>query len=86
MPETFFRFRASELTTLRVICRGPTCGAVLELPITRLLDMAEVVKCPACGGVLQHGGNHNLVELAKALHKFAALDYVDVEFSLPVKE
>lgn len=91
LSETLFRFLVSELTSLRIICRHNDCGAVVELRLDHLsaLDVPETkLTCPACRNVIERGSSSDKIvtNLAKAILKFKnAADYVDVEFTLPVK-
>ncbi len=81
MGETFFRFKAGELTSLRIVCKK--CNTVLDVPIDNL--MAPVAIQCICGQLLQNVGSAHLSGLAVALKMLASNANVEVQFSLPVK-
>jgi hypothetical protein len=83
MGELLFRFRAGELTHLRIVCKQ--CGTVVEVSLDRLANLPAGMNC-ICGNLLQKTNCAYLTQLAIAIKRFAELDYVDVEFSLPSKD
>lgn len=83
MSETVFRFSASELTTLRVLCKAAGCGGAVELPAAKLAAGTDALACPCCGTLLQAPGGI-LSALALALHRARGNVHFDVEFVLPV--
>jgi hypothetical protein len=84
MSETLFRFLASELTRLRVVCKFQDCGAVVEFSLAQLAGNGDAIKCPVCQNALQKAApNHHLARLAEMLLKLSAVDYMNVEFTLP---
>ena len=87
MSEKLFRFLVSEIAVLRVICKNPKCGAVMEVPLARMRDWTGIIKCPACEVAVQRGSepDNYLANLADVLLKLQRTDYVDVAFTLPDK-
>ena len=88
MSERLFRFNLKELKTIRLVCKNPDCGAVLEVPIERMRGMTGIILCQACKSETTpfQRGDNLLKELADVMLKVRDAGYVDVGFSLPVEE
>lgn len=86
MSETLFRFLVQEIKLLRIICKNPRCGSVMEIPLARMADWHGVINCPACARAIQKGSDTDnyLANLAAVLLQLQKADYVDVGFSLPI--
>jgi hypothetical protein len=54
MSRKLLAFLLSELRTVRVICKNPACGAVVELPIERLGVKMHDARCRVCDTALIH--------------------------------
>jgi hypothetical protein len=90
MSRKLFAFLLSELSTVRLICKRPTCGGVAEMPIDQLEKRFEgqyAPACPVCGGTYQgiDGSRptafHLLAVAVKRLQQ--CKDAVEIEFVLP---
>lgn len=86
MSRRLFAFLLSELTTLRVICKSPVCGAITELSPRLLEAMCVRGECPVCKAPfgLPAGQIDAISKLAKAIQSVQACsDKVDIEFIQP---
>jgi hypothetical protein len=90
MPETLLRILLSELLTLRVRCRSPRCGALIEVERDHFtLVFVHGYVCPACnapfagpGPPTRNPGNP-LRDLVGALQAIEAdAGQFELEFSL----
>lgn len=100
MSETLFKFLLSKISTIRIHCRNPVCGGIVEIPIDRIGAMYRGCTCPLCHQVFDDGhcelghlgplnGRDLFVVLAGVLARLNAIkDKVDIEFVLldPDKE
>lgn len=86
MSETVLKFFLSELKVVRIHCKGPTCGAIIETDVAKLGAFFAKGVCPVCGAVVQPPGNPNLEKLAQAIDGLSRqTDRLEVEFVLPEK-
>lgn len=86
MGENLYRIVLSELDKVRIICQGPKCGAVVEVPIERIASKYPAPRCPLCGNDFdaQNKGENALVDFAKAVQALQAVQRaVQVEFVIP---
>lgn len=87
MSRRLFAFLLSELATVRVICKNPTCGGVVELPVSRLSAQHGNTICHICGANFQtHLSNepNPFTALAVAFQQIKQhADKMDVEFVVP---
>jgi len=86
MSRKLFALLLSEIKLLRIVCKSRECGAVLEIPASRLdVQPDGVTKCSRCGETLAAGGLDNpfslLARAAVAFKRYA--DKTDVEFVVP---
>src|SRR5437764_12980 len=88
-------FLLSELETVRVVCKKATCGAVIEVPISRLGNFFQGGNCRVCNnsfGVVDSlqrpiTGINWLETLENVLTALKnASKNVEIEFVLPAKE
>lgn len=99
MSEKLLRtFRLSDITTVRLICKHPGCGAVTEVTLDRLEKCFQSGSCKVCNApfnVVEQGRDFNhprymaswLCEFAKcveALKKDSVT--VDLEFAVPIQD
>jgi hypothetical protein len=84
MSETILKILASELETLRITCLEEKCGAVVELPVSRLHESStKEVSCPMCRAKIRSSlGTDPLSKLASALHDLKNTSGVEVSFIL----
>jgi hypothetical protein len=83
MAEKQLRFRLSELKTIRVICRQPVCGAIVEIPIEALEKVFSEPRCPVC----ESSFAESISTLGHAIHVLSAVrDLVDIEFVIPTRD
>jgi hypothetical protein len=84
MSKHLLSFLLSELTTVRVICKG--CGVIVELPIHDLGTRFREAKCPLCNRELlardDEDALRNLDNAILAIKKFT--DRVEIEFVMLV--
>jgi len=79
--------KATELTTIRLICKTKECGATVEVPTERM-DRAFVhLECPVCKTVLRSPpADDCFLQLARVLRDIQQIKGIDVEFVLPAPE
>ncbi len=85
MSEKLFRFLASEINRIRILCKRNDCGTVIEFDVKQLSEKKDAIHCPRCGNALQKGPDKTLAQFAGMLDEFAKLGFLDVEFLLPDK-
>jgi hypothetical protein len=86
MSETIFKILLSELNVVRIICRNPQCGAILELPLTELSRLLDKCQCKYCETTFRVGNADCFTTLAQAIRGLNSIkEKVGVEFVLPVK-
>jgi hypothetical protein len=80
----------SEFSTVRLVCKRPTCGGVAEMPIEQLEKRFEgphAPSCPVCGGTYQgiDGSRPTaFAQLAEAIKRLRQCkDAFEIEFVLP---
>ncbi len=96
MSETLFKFLLSKISTIRIHCRNPECGGIVEIPISKLGSTTyRVCTCPLCRKPFDDGsflidnmgpvsGRDLFAILAGILIRLNAIkDKVDIEFVLP---
>ncbi len=81
MSERLFSFLLSELKTMRIICKNPNCGSVLEIPLSRMQDKSGTWKCSVCCEPIQSNENH-LAKLAQSILDVQKDKLADVGFAL----
>lgn len=47
MTEKILKIDASEITTVRLICKGKNCGSAMDIPLSALTNAP--LQCPGCG-------------------------------------
>lgn len=85
MSRRLLTFLLSELSVVRVICKNPACGGVVELPLANLAAKLHVPTCKLCGLEFLPAAIANpFVALGKAVQDLQRhADRCDVEFVLP---
>lgn len=86
MSETLLKFMLDELQIVRVICRKPGCGAILESKMSDLARFFAGGRCTVCGEYLHlpNDKTNQLAALARVMGSIAASkDLFQVEFVLP---
>ena len=87
MSKKLLAFLVSELAVVRLICKRPGCGVVVEMPVAALAGSPDPpAACPACRrdyGPFGNPGNAlaRLAQAVKDIQHHAANS--DVEFVLP---
>jgi hypothetical protein len=85
MSQKLFRFLIGELKSLRVICKHPGCGGIIEMPLSSVIGKNSPITCPLCDKPLQHQmPNNHLAQLARSIEAIAMAGIADVEFLLPL--
>lgn len=87
MSRHLLAFLLSELSIVRLICHGPNCGAIVEIPIERLRHQVHR-ECPVCKQSFDptKSGDSALQQLAVAIERLQQLSkVVDLEFVLPAE-
>ena len=85
MSRRLLAFLLSELKTVRVVCHGPGCQTVLEMPLEALARVTWT-RCPQCHLDLDPlaNGTNPAAELARAVLKAQAMAKLfGLEFVLP---
>jgi len=94
MSETVLKFLLSELATIRIVCKKPGCGKIVEMPLADLVpaNQARVfLTCPFCGTGYDPTGQgvsrlHLLAVGLARVQELADQKLVDVEFVLPAEK
>lgn len=90
MSEHILKLMLSELTTVRVHCKAPSCGGIVELPIGKLSTKYRGGECPLCKTefvAINDIGDNPFFLLEKVALMFAkAEDKVEIEFVVPARE
>lgn len=90
MSKHLLSFLLSELKTLRVICKQPGCGFVVEVGLERFLaNQSAFVQCRFCGKEFEGSttGSLPLAQFATAIRAMSnAAERVDLEFILQEQE
>lgn len=87
MSEHLFRFLMHELKMVRVRCKSPGCGAVVEVPIEKLGENFSTGNCPICRNRMTPAREdaNGFVQLARVFKWFESVSAeVEVEFTVPV--
>lgn len=83
MSRKLLAFLLSELAVVRVICKSSMCGAVVEVPISKLSASFTHHQCRVCGATFFPHASDYLADLERAIQGIALhQDKVDVEFIL----
>jgi hypothetical protein len=86
MSRRLLAFLLSELKTVRIICKNPTCQGAVEIPVEHLGSRMAEPSCRICGHPFQPfaQGTNGFSILARAIQLLQQhADQGDVEFILP---
>jgi hypothetical protein len=86
VTEHLLKIPLEDLKTVRVICRNAVCGAIVEVPVTKLEAMFKAGECPVCRRqFIATGATGNLVDLGKVLDGLAENKALGIEFVIATK-
>lgn len=92
MSEKLFKFLLSELSTVRLVCKDKSCGAITEMTLEKLRTRFSQSDpcCPVCraefGDPATSSTSNPLRDFAQAVRALQARQqFVEVEFVLPDK-
>jgi hypothetical protein len=85
MSKTLFSFMIGELTVIRLMCKHDKCGAITEIPTTRL-SKNKPLKCPSCQMPYEWEDESPLRMLGRAIQMLKENQELGVEFVLPVRD
>jgi hypothetical protein len=84
MSRKLLAFLIEELETIRIRCKHPDCGLIIELKVADLFAKFKIPKCPGCNKELCLPSDNGFIALAAAARAFANnKDRVEIEFVIP---
>lgn len=88
MSEHLLRILLTELSTVRLVCKDKSCGAVTEISLEQLRTRFSDVRCPLCKAAFGDSdvGGNPFKDFAQAVRAIQSRsDHVEVEFVLPIQ-